>query len=139
MSTWGCGPFDSDSAQDLLDEMIPMSPSRRLAAIEEIATSAIEDAETGRTSVAPEAVIAAAAIVAVSLSHDVRLPGIEEAPDLGQWLPRPLPDDLPKLVTTALDVTLPPGGWWWDSWLDADEKTVMERNIAVIGRVLRAG
>lgn len=45
MGTWGSGPFDSDTAEDFLDELEEQPASRRLAVVENTFRSAIEAGE----------------------------------------------------------------------------------------------
>ncbi|WP_446042813.1 DUF4259 domain-containing protein, partial [Streptomyces albidoflavus] len=42
MGTWGSGPFDSDTAEDFLDEMEERSAPRRLEVVEHTFRTAIE-------------------------------------------------------------------------------------------------
>lgn len=137
VGTWGSGPFQGDSALDFIDLMGPLSRDERQGEVEQLFTAAIEDGRTGRTSVLPEEVLAAAAVVAASWPSGTELPWNADVPSIAEWLPQPVPARLRSLALQALETSLPPGGWWWESWRDPGDREDMERVVKQIERVLR--
>ena len=136
MGTWGSGPFDSDSAMDLVETLSPLSMDERIDQIRRIFDAALRDAEAGTTTVVPEEVLAGAAVVAANLPKSIGCSWPEADPDLAQWLPHPLPGEFPAQAKAALRVAIPVHGWWWQSWVDAADKAAMEWTVERIETAL---
>ncbi|PRX03868.1 UNVERIFIED_ORG: hypothetical protein CLV66_109147 [Actinomadura viridilutea] len=55
---------------------------------------------------------------------------------MSEWLPKPIPSDLAPNALQALDVAIPPEGWFWRSWVDdrdrAETQAVIESLWAVL-------
>ncbi|MEV5156394.1 DUF4259 domain-containing protein [Streptomyces werraensis] len=132
MGTWGSGPFDSDTAEDFLDAMERQSTAQRLEVIERTLRAAIEGAGSSTSSVLPEEVMAAAAVVAANVPAGQSLPYYEEYPSVTEWLAKPISPLLASSAIRALELTLPEDGWFWRSWVDSD---VREEAQAAINRL----
>lgn len=138
MGTWGSGPFDSDTAEDFLDELEEQSAARRLAVVERTFRTAIGADGSSSSSVLPEEVMAAAAVVAANIPAGRSLAWNEEYPSITGWLAQPISPALASSAIQALEVTLPADGWFWRSWVDPDEKGEAQAAIESLRSVLRA-
>src|SRR5689334_15523069 len=116
MGTWGSGPLDSDTAEDFLDELEEQPVSQRLTVVEKTFRSAIEAGGSSNSSVLPEEVMAAAAVVAANIPAGRVLVWNEEYPSITEWLAKPITPTLASAAIQALDVTLPADSWFWTSW-----------------------
>jgi alpha-glucosidase len=137
MGTYGSGPFDSDTAEDFLDELEEQPVSRRLAVVESTFRSAIEAGGGSNSSVLPEEVIAAAAVVAANIPAGSSLAWNGEYPSITEWLAKPITPTLASSAIQALDVALPADGWFWRSWVDASEREGAQDAIDSLRSVLR--
>ncbi|MER5212240.1 DUF4259 domain-containing protein [Streptomyces sp. NPDC002838] len=137
MGTWGSGPFDSDTAEDFLDELEEQSAPQRLAVVERTFRAAIEAGGSANSSVLPEEVTAAAAVVAANVPAGRSLTWNEDYPSITEWLAQPIAPALASSAIQALEVTLPADGWFWRSWVDAGEKEEAQAAIDSLRSVLR--
>ncbi|MEU9174059.1 DUF4259 domain-containing protein [Streptomyces sp. NPDC048420] len=137
MGTWGSGPFDSDTAEDFLDELEEQPASRRLTVVENTFRSAIEAGGRSNSSVLPEEVMAAAAVVAANVPAGSSLAWNEEYPSITEWLAKPITPALALSAIQALEVALPADGWFWRSWVDASEREEAQAAIGSLRSVLR--
>ncbi|WP_164715981.1 DUF4259 domain-containing protein [Streptomyces sp. WAC 06738] len=135
--TWGSGPFDSDAAEDFLDELEGRSAPQRLAAVERTLRSAIEGDGSSSSSVLPEEVMAAAAVVAANIPAGNSLAWNEEVAGITEWLVKPVEPALAASAAQALDVALPPDGWFWRSWVDMEERSEAQAAIDRLQSILR--
>lgn len=136
MGTWGTGPFDSDIAGDFLDQLEGLSALQRLAVIERTFRVVIESGGSSTSSVLPEEVIAAAALMAANIPEGQFFAWEEEYPGMSGWLPQPIPSGLASNALQALDVALPPGGWFWRSWVDDPDRAEAQAVIESLRAVL---
>lgn len=137
MGTWGSGPLDSDTAEDFLDELEEQPVSQRLTVVEKTFRSAIEAGGSSNSSVLPEEVMAAAAVVAANIPAGRVLVWNEEYPSITEWLAKPITPTLASAAIQALDVTLPADSWFWTSWVDASEREEAQAAIDSLRSVLR--
>ncbi|WP_433381461.1 DUF4259 domain-containing protein [Streptosporangium sp. CA-115845] len=137
MGTWGAGPFDSDTALDLLDAVSGLPQSERLESIVGTLNSGMSEGPSAISSVTPEEVIAAASIVAANLPSGESFPWNGEVSGISEWLPKPVPAAVVETALRALDAALPSDGWWWESWIDASEKAQIQDSLEQIRSVLR--
>ncbi|GHG53014.1 DUF4259 domain-containing protein [Streptomyces griseocarneus] len=137
MGTWGSGPFDSDTAEDFLDELEEQSAPQRLAVVERTFRFAIEGGGSSSSSVLPEEVMAAAALVAANIPAGRSLTWNEECPGIVEWLAKPVTPALASSAIQALEAALPVDGWFWRSWVDAEEKFEAQAAIDRLRSVLR--
>lgn len=137
MGTWGDGPFGSDTAMDFLEQAEQLSGPERQTMVERTLTTALEPRERGREEVLPEEVLAAASVVAANLPSGADLPWNDEMPGISEWLPERPSRQLRDLAVEALGVALPVNGWWWESWVDPNDRSRMkdafDRIISVLG------
>ncbi|GHA10659.1 DUF4259 domain-containing protein [Streptomyces echinoruber] len=115
MGTWGSGPFDSDTAEDFLDELKERSALQRLAVVENVFRSVVEAGGNSSSSVLPEEVVASAAVVAANVPTGSSLSWGEEYSGIREWLPKPIAPALASSAIRALEATLPADGWFWRS------------------------
>ncbi|MER5769292.1 DUF4259 domain-containing protein [Streptomyces sp. NPDC001985] len=137
MGTWGSGPFDSDTAEDFLDELEEQSAPQRLAVVQSTFRSAVEGGGSPSSSVLPEEVMAAAAVVAANIPAGHSLTWNEEYPGITEWLAKPIAQALASSAVQALEVALPADGWFWRSWVGAEEKSEAQVAIDRLRSVLR--
>ncbi len=129
MGTWGAGPFDSDSAEELVDSMAEMPEPERAAELERLLSESVEDGQDAD----PSEVVAAATIVAVNLSG-----GMERGayPNVEGWLAPSVAAALRGLAVQAMRVCLPEDGWYWDSWTRESDRLVAHAFVANLTSVL---
>jgi hypothetical protein len=137
MGTWGSGPFDSDTAEDFLDELEEQPASQRMEVVERTFRAAIEAGGSSTSSVLPEEVMAAAAVVAANIPSGRSLVWNEEYPSVTEWLVGPIAPALASSAIQALEVALPADGWFWRSWVDAGEREEAKAAIDSLRSVLR--
>lgn len=131
MGTWGAGPFDSDSAEELVDSMGEMSQVERAAELERLLNESVEDGQQAD----PSEVVAAATIVAVNLSG-----GMERGayPNVEGWLAPSGAAALRGLALRAMRVCLPEDGWYWESWTRESDRVVARAVVANLTSALGA-
>ncbi|WP_084262369.1 DUF4259 domain-containing protein [Actinomadura formosensis] len=133
MGAWGSGPFDSDTAEDFVDDLERLASLQRLAVLERVFHRAIDAAESEKL---PAEVVAAAAVVAANLPSGASLSWNEDYPGISEWLPKPIAFDLTVLARRALDVALPVNGWFWQSWVDIEERREAESVVNILKSIL---
>ncbi|MGW4520077.1 DUF4259 domain-containing protein [Amycolatopsis sp. NPDC004378] len=127
MGTWGDGPFGSDAAQDLLEQLEELAVSDRLVELERIFDVAVNRPEG--EEVLPDEILASVAVVVANLSAETDLPWKDEVSGLAEWLPQGDAEQLRSRAYGALETTFSPGNWWWESWVDQDDRARMQSTI----------
>lgn len=104
MGTFGAGPFDSDAALDLLDELADRSKGDRPAALARMFTSVTGNPQLLWREYFPDQVVAAAALVAASLpgGESITAP-LRDLVDNELVPDGRLPTPAPELAQPALD------------------------------------
>ncbi|MFI7033578.1 DUF4259 domain-containing protein [Microbispora hainanensis] len=139
MGTWGSGPFDSDTAEDFLEELEDQSAMERLTTLQRIFGTAVEAPGSSTIEVLPEEVTAAAAVVAANMPTGRNLSWNEnEDYAITEWLDKPIPPDLAIAAAQAMEVTFPPDGWYWRSWKKDEDRTAAQTIMETLLSVLRA-
>jgi alpha-glucosidase len=115
MGTWGEGPFGSDTAADVLDELRDTEAADRPSVLHRLLAD----------GALPEEILASAAVVAANLPAGSGLPWNAEVPEITTWLVTPS-RDLRERAAGAL-ATLP--AWWWSSWKDPADRRRAEREV----------
>lgn len=123
MGTWGTGPFDSDTAEDLADSLEDLPAEERMARVDRVLRRAID---AGDSEKLPGEVIAAAAVIASNLPPGINLPWNEDYEGISEWLPKPVPTEFTARAIQALDRALPADGWYWRSWTDDNDRREAE-------------
>ena len=117
VGTWGTGPLQNETAEDVLDSLVDMSLAERLATVGSLFRGAITGAEAGRLLVLPEEVIAGACVVAASRAGVTTMPWLQDHPEIQDWLA-----DVPTGTVTdarhALAVAALENEHYWSSWVD---------------------
>ncbi|WP_080646740.1 DUF4259 domain-containing protein [Salinispora arenicola] len=134
MGTWGTGPFDSDMAEDFVDQLEYLSEIQRAAILE----SRFERAMSGGSDELLSEVLAAAAVVAANLSAGKCLPWNEDYPGISEWLGGREVRRLVPLAANALEMHFQSDGWYWRSWVDEEERSEAHAACESIRQVLRA-
>jgi hypothetical protein len=129
MGTWGEGPFDSDGAQDFLDSLEELGSDARLVVVSRLLRSAAVPLSEWPGDLWDTDVIAAAAVVAVNVSGDDLFDAEHR---VTEWLPKPLPAELPSLALRAVEEATAPGGPWARSWTTDRSRTAAFNAIARI-------
>ncbi|MEV4638112.1 DUF4259 domain-containing protein [Actinoplanes sp. NPDC049548] len=130
MGTWGTGPFDSDMAEDLVDQLATLSAAQRAEVIEARLEKAVCDELSSE-------ILAAAAVVAANVPAGALLPWNEDYPGIASWLRPHDVGHLALLADRALEVTFPAGGWFSRSWPDEDDRRESWDVLEQIRSVLR--
>lgn len=133
MGTWGVGAFANDSADELLDWLREATPDAREVALEDLLSSAISEGQDAD----PSEVIAAGTIVAASLPCSPSGRGSGSFVD--GWLTVEAAVVLSRPAVQALDICLPDGGWYWDSWTSESDREQARESVAALRASLAAG
>lgn len=120
MGTFGTGPFSSDTALGLLDELADQPSDQRRQAVERIFSQVRDHPDLLWRKFLPDEIVAAAAIVAASLpgGEDIRQQLSEQAYDANRVVV-PAPDH--ELITLALRALLfgaGPDRSWHQGWIN---------------------
>lgn len=141
MGTWGTGPLDNDTADDLLDELEPMPVEHRLSTLEAIFNKATEVSAEDGGPILPDQVLAAAAVVAANTPAGASLPWLkdqlEDHHDLTAWLGSAITKETAEVATQALVASLPQDSWYWQSWVDEAERNEAMEEFQSLLNVLR--
>lgn len=140
VGTWGAGPFSSDLAQDLLEELSEATGQERLNRLKEIINLAIRLGDS--SEVAPEEVIAACTILAYNTDYSSEPPWVrEEVEEFGNidcWLPRPVAGTDASSALRALDSVTPSNGWWLNSWAEVEDRGKIASVVEQVRESLQA-
>ncbi|GGM09588.1 hypothetical protein GCM10010129_61910 [Streptomyces fumigatiscleroticus] len=137
MGTWGSGPFDSDTAEDTLEELDGMSPEERKVAMLSTFRSAREGRGSPSSAVLPEEVIVAAAVVAANTPAGVTISWHDDY-SIEEWLTKPVEGDVALEAVEAVESALPPDGWYWDGWVNPADRAKAREWIDRILDILRS-
>ncbi|MFJ2953259.1 hypothetical protein [Streptomyces sp. NPDC087270] len=110
---------------------------RRLEVVERTFRAAIEAGGGSTSSVLPEEIMAASAVVAANVPAGRSLPWNEEYPRITEWLTKPIAPLLASSASQALELTFPADGWFWRSWVDVGEREEAQAAIDSLRAVLR--
>ena len=138
MGTWGAGPLDNETADDMIDEMQDMSPETRLASLVDIVQRAGTTSNALHSRVLPEEVVVAACIVVASLDDASDFPWLEQHPEFGQWLSKPLPPTLPTQASDALHALVLHNDNFWSSWVADSDRVEARVAIEQLTRALES-
>ncbi len=137
MGTWGPLPFDSDSAQDLIDFMAKRSDAERRVAFHEIFDGALRLGDDD-VDVFADDVVAAATMIAMSVPGGTQRLGEEiAAQEATAAVVSGLDVGLAGEALTALDAMRVPGNDWFDTWIEEDADGETARAVQAIADVLR--
>jgi uncharacterized protein DUF4259 len=139
MSTWGTGLFASDSAQDFLDDLSELDAGDRILELDRAFTELLADPSALMQTVFPEPLIAAAALVALSLPGGQRIMDLHsrfgsEAIESAS-LDRPAPD-LAANALRVLAIVTAPDGHWSRSWRRPDDRDAALSGIEAVKQIL---
>lgn len=131
MGTWGAGPFDNDSAEELIASLTASDRPERAAALERLLAESVDQGEDAD----PSEVVAAATVVAVNLGVG-DLTGAY--PELAEWLEPGSALRLKAHAAEAIQVCLPEEGWFWRSWTDESDRVAARTLVGRLTTVLGA-
>ena len=134
MGTWGTGPFDSDMAEDVVDQLESL-PARRI----DVLTDRLERAASAQPDELLGEVLAAAAVVAANLPAGRDLPWNDDYPGITTWLSGDQAESLALLARRALDMRFRPDGGYRRSWVDDAERRERHAAYEQIRLVLTMG
>jgi Domain of unknown function (DUF4259) len=141
MGTWGTGPFSSDGALDLLDELAELQEADRLAELRRILSVVNGNPELVMKEVYPDEVVAVAALVAMSLPGGGDIGGAQYEAVAGEVSAAALSAPAFELVgpaLTALNLVAGQGGKWLDGWTGEEKLASATRTVAVLREVLES-
>jgi hypothetical protein len=137
MGTWGPGPLDNDTADDLIDELQELPPPGRVARLSDILQAAVTLAAQQRRPALPDQVLAAAAIVGANTPRGAAEEWLEDNEAVADWLAPPVAPQTAALAAQALEAALPPDSWYWSSWTDPDDRQDAEDTYRSLLDLLR--
>ncbi|MBG6134493.1 DUF4259 domain-containing protein [Longispora fulva] len=129
MGTFGVGLFDSDGAQDLLDDLAALSSAERVLAVTSTLSGVVTGSLTWNREVFPDEVVALAGLVAASLPGGRSLKGKAKTS-----LPTPGPD----LIGMAVEALALASDFWMRAWVHAADAAEARENLNDLRRVLLA-
>ncbi|MGY0232655.1 DUF4259 domain-containing protein [Longispora urticae] len=129
MGTFGVGLFDSDSAQDLLDELAEVPSGERVLAVTSTLTGVVSGSLTWNREVFPDQVVALVGLVATGLPGGPSLTGNAEAK-----LPVPGSD----LIGLAVEALTLASDLWMRDWVHAPDAAQARKNLNQLRQVLLA-
>jgi len=138
MGTFGTGPFSSDGALDLLDELKCQSVGQRREALERIFVQVRDRPDLLGRKFFPDEIVAAAAVVAASLAggEDIQRDLGDRGYDVNAILVRAPDPELSASALEALLVAAGPDGPWHDGWvapeIAADARQTTDRLEAAL-------
>jgi hypothetical protein len=138
MGTFGTGPFSSDSALDLLDELAGQPSDQRRQALERTFSQVRDHPGLLWGKFAPDQIVAAAAIVAAGLpgGEDIRQELSDQAYDANMLIVPAPGQQLTTLALQALLAAAGPGGPWHQGWVDqqtaADARQTIDRLTEIL-------
>lgn len=122
MGTLGTGPYDSDGALDLLEELAELSVVERELRVEDILVTCAN----GQGRAFPDEVIAAVALVAASLPTGGGMADFQREAVSSEVAAASFPNPVSKLARvalSALDVVAGDcEGLWLKNWVDRDKR-----------------
>ncbi|WP_217170020.1 DUF4259 domain-containing protein [Streptomyces sp. AC512_CC834] len=139
MGTWGAEPFDSDTAQDYLDQLVGLTAPQRLDAIKQTLEDVLGREDSRTSESLPEEVVAAAAVITANLESGSEFSWNEEASGVIRWLEKPISVGIRDLALSALDASIPEGNWWWQSWVDTSDREIAQACLSHVRLALRQG
>lgn len=128
MGTFGTGPFDSDGACDLLDSLAEYSPDQRAGVLTDLFDRLAADPEILGREIFADEVIAAAAVIAVSMSR-VRAdePSWRDVTERAHMAaPTAVPPHLASLAIAALAMI---AEFWCHGWTDPADATAARETV----------
>lgn len=140
MGTFSTGPFGSDTALDLLDELADQPSDQRRQAVERIFSQARDHPGLLWRKFFPDEIVAAAALVAAGLpdGEDIRQELSEQAYDASRVIV-PAPDhELTTLALQALLFAAGPDGPWHQGWVSQQTAAHARQTIDRLTEILTA-
>jgi alpha-glucosidase len=140
MGTFGTGPFGSDGALDLLDELASQPADQRRAALQRLFSQVRDHPHLLGREFFPDEVVAAAAVVAAGLAggEDIRRDLDHWAPEISATLVQGPDAELTASALEALLVAAGPDGPWHHGWVDpgwaAEARQTTDRLEAILRR-----
>ncbi|MFD0560114.1 DUF4259 domain-containing protein [Stackebrandtia endophytica] len=136
MGTFGSGLLDSDTAIDFVEALHEVPPKARLKQITVILDSAAASGtQSVQASPLPEEVVAAVAVLVANMNQgEFSWPAESDVP-----LPLLTGTISPTVANTArvaLSNVSRKDGWWWNSWVDDQERALAYANIEALIRAL---
>lgn len=137
MGTWGTGPFDSDSAEDFIDQLSSLDERGRTDVIGRVFNTVVNDPDTVMRMFVPEEVIAGAAIVSASLAGSETYVWIDEDRLCRAYLSRGNARMLADVALRALNIVVDDSrGWWSTSWVEQEDRMRAELQLQEIRSLL---
>lgn len=140
MGTFGTGPFDSDGALDFLDGLAELPTGQRRKVLERMFLVVQNAPEQLERTVFPDEVVAAAAVVAASLSGgaSIRQQLANTGYEAGAILVTEADHELAASALNALGRANGRDGAWHHGWTSPDDavraRQTTEQLAAILGR-----
>lgn len=138
MAVYSTGPFDSDTAQDLLERFAELSGAQRLEHLRLVFRGGPRDPGGPFEPVDPTEVVAGAALVALALPGGRRVGDIPQMEFDEEVAAAALTAPDAELVRLALDATraVAADDAWFAAWITEEDRTASRHTVAVILDVL---
>jgi len=139
MGTFGTGPFSSDGALDLLEELGELPKAERRDELARRLSAVVEGSPAVMHGRYADEVVAAAALVAISLPGGDRILNAQPASVADELMGALLSDpaiELARPALAALESVAGSQGSWFRGWIDAERQTAAEQVIEDLRLVL---
>ncbi|MDG6106330.1 DUF4259 domain-containing protein [Dactylosporangium aurantiacum] len=138
MAAYSTGPFDSDTAQDLLERFAELTVAQRLEHLRLVFLGGPRDPGGPFEPVDPTEVIAGAALVALALPGGGRVRDTPQMEFDEEVAAAAVAGPDAGLVRLALDATraVAADDAWFAGWLGAEDRAASRHTVAVIVDVL---
>jgi hypothetical protein len=141
MATWGTGLFASDSAQDFLEELAELEASDRGRELERVFRELLNDTSMLMRTVFPEPLIAATALVALSLPGGHRIMDRQSSFIANAVADASLDSPALNLVPDALQalaIVTVPDGVWSKGWRRPEDRGEALGEIETVKEILES-
>ncbi|RUL89913.1 MULTISPECIES: DUF4259 domain-containing protein [Micromonospora] len=141
MSTWGTGLFASDGAQDFLEGLAELEADDRSSELEREMSELLRDPSRLMRTVFPESLIAAAALVALSLPGGQRIMDRQSSFIADAVSAASLDYPAPELASDALQVlaiVTDPEGLWSKGWRLLEDREEALAGIGMVKEILES-
>lgn len=141
MGTFGTGPFDSDGALDFLDRLADLSADQRRDVLERLFLAVRNEPEQLERTVFPDEVVAAAAVVAASLSDgaSIRQQLVEKGCDASSILVTGVDHELAVSALGALLRAAGRDGPWHHGWTSLNDEIGARQTSDQLAAILVRG
>jgi len=138
MSAYSTGPFDSDTAQDLLIHLAGLTATERLTRLRRVFQGVYGSQDVPSEGIDPAEVLAGAALVALALSGGQRVREIPQMDFDAEIAAAAIPAPDAELIRLALHALreATADGQWFAAWITDDDRRASREAVEGVATVL---